>query len=184
MGAYGLHRSGGAPWVRFLREDRPRLRQRVDPAFLVLRRTERRAVVEIGTTIPVAVPRELQPAGEPLGFTSIVLRMFGVAPFIADRRILLQHDDEEPTEPHAFPTPQVADAVHAVVPIAGADERQPVRAVLQRAIDGANRMVEHRCGFLGDRRQTVRFTLVSAERRRLEKWLDLIEQRPIARSRY
>src|SRR5207237_7587344 len=139
--------SGGAPWIRFLREDRPRLRQRVDLAFLVLRRTERRAVVEIGTTIPVAVPRELQHAGEPLGFTSIVLRMFGVASFIAERRILLQHDDEEPTEPHAFPTPQVPDTVHAVVQIAGADERQPVRAVLQRATDGANRMAADRRGY-------------------------------------
>src|SRR5947209_8675789 len=159
MGTYGLHRSRGPPWVRFLREDRPRLRQRVDPALLVLRRPERSAVVEIGTTIPVAIPGELQHAGEPPGLTSVVLRTFRIASFIADRRILFQYDDEEPTEPHALPAPQVADPVHPIVPIARANERQSVRAVLQRAIDGADRVVEYRCSGLRDRRQAVRFSL-------------------------
>ena len=143
MGTHGLHCSRGPTRVGFLREDRPRLRQRVDPALLVLRRPERSAIIEVGTTIPVAIPGELQHASEPLGFASIVLRTFGVASLIADRCVLFQDDDEEPTQPHALPTPQVADAVHPVVPIARADERQSVRAVLQRAIDSANRMLEY-----------------------------------------
>ena len=148
MGAHGVHRSRGPPRVRLLREDRPRLRQRIDPALLVLRRSERRAIVEIGATIPVAIPGELQHAGEPPRLAAVMLRTFGVASLIADRRELFEHDDEEPTEPDALAAPQVADAVHSVVPIARADERQSMRAVLQRAIDGANRMVEDRCGGL------------------------------------
>src|SRR4029450_786274 len=38
-------------------EPAPRLRERVDAALLVLRGAERRAVVEVGAAVPLAVPR-------------------------------------------------------------------------------------------------------------------------------
>src|SRR5919204_4124355 len=98
-----------------------------------------------------------------------MLRTFDVASLVAQRRPLLQHDDEEPSEPDALTTPQMADAIHSVVPVAGADERQSVRAVLQRAIDRANRMVVDGCGFTGDRRLSIHLPLIRFERRRLEK---------------
>src|SRR2546430_14192123 len=105
MGTHGLHRSRGPPWIRFVREDRPRLRQRVEPALLVLRRPERRAVVEIRTTIPVAIPGELQHPREPLRLAPVMLRTFGLSSLFADRCILFQDDDQEPAEPHAFAAP-------------------------------------------------------------------------------
>ena len=42
--------------VRGARNHRPRLRDRIDPAFVARRRAERRAVVEPAAPIPVAVP--------------------------------------------------------------------------------------------------------------------------------
>ncbi len=40
-------------------QHRPALRDRIDPAFGVARRTERRAVVEVGAAVPLAIPAVL-----------------------------------------------------------------------------------------------------------------------------
>ena len=85
MRAHRLHRARGAPRLRRLRQHRPRLRQRVDPAFLVLRRPERRPIVEIRASIPVAVPGQLQHAGEPPRLVPIALRQVAAAPPVAQR---------------------------------------------------------------------------------------------------
>ena len=45
-----------------------------------------------------------------------------------------------------------ADAVHAVVPVAGADQRQPVNADLETGIETAGAMLEQRADFVGHRR--------------------------------
>ena len=78
------------------------------------------------------------PASQRASF-AVALRQVAASRAVAERRELVQHDDEEPAEPHALAAALVADAIHAVVPVARADERQAVRAVLQRAIDGADR---------------------------------------------
>src|SRR4030095_479061 len=109
--------------------------QRVEPAFLVLRRSERCAVVEVGAPIPVAVPAELQHPGQPAGLAPIVLRSRAAASLLADRGVLFQQEGEDPSEPHALAASEMADAVHAVVPVAAPDERQAVRAVFPRPTD-------------------------------------------------
>ena len=45
-----------------------------------------------------------------------------------------QDADHKPSEPHAFATAFVADAVHAVVPVAGSHQWQAVCAVSQRRV--------------------------------------------------
>src|ERR1019366_9583841 len=52
----GVHRLPGAIIRRGAGEDGPALRDRVDPAFGIARRAERRAVVEPGAPVPGAVP--------------------------------------------------------------------------------------------------------------------------------
>ena len=144
-----------APRLRRPGEHRPRLRQRIDPALVVLRRPERRPVVEIRAAVPVAVPGELEHAGEPPRLVPIARRQIAAFAPLAERRELVQHDDEEPAEPHAFAAAAVADAVHAVVPVAGADERQPVRAVVHRAVDGADAVLEERRALGGHARAAL-----------------------------
>ena len=118
MGPHGFHRASGPPSVGLVREDGPRLRQRVDTALLVLRRSERGAVVEIRASVPVAVPGELQHAGEPPQLTPVMLRTGDVPSLFAQQHPLFQDDDQEPSEPHALATVAVTDAIHAVVPVA------------------------------------------------------------------
>ena len=138
MRAHGVHRALGAARLRRSRNHGPRLRQRIELALLVLHRSQRRAVVEVRAAIPVAVPRQLEHAGEPPRLVAVLARQIGAAAALADRREVVQHGHEEPAEPHALAAALVADAVHAVVPVAGADQRQPVRTVLRRVRDRAH----------------------------------------------
>ena len=54
--AHGIHRALGALRGGRAREHGPRLRQRIERAFVVLHRPEGRPVVEVGAPIPAAVP--------------------------------------------------------------------------------------------------------------------------------
>ncbi len=53
---------------------------------------------------------------------------------------------QEPAQPHALAAAVFTDAVHAVVPVAGADERQAVLAHVERAFESAAAMLEQRRG--------------------------------------
>ena len=143
VGPHGLHRLLRARRLRGARQDGPRLRQRVDPALLVLRRPERRPVVEVGAPVPAAVPRELEDAAQPRRLVPVAEREIGALAGIADRGEVGQHADEEPSEPHALAAAFVADAVHAVVPVAAAHQRQPVLAVPAGVRDRADAVLEH-----------------------------------------
>src|SRR3954465_8668281 len=57
--SYRFHGLSRPPRLSPRRQDGPRLRQRIDLALLVLRGPEWCAVVEVGATIPSAVPRQL-----------------------------------------------------------------------------------------------------------------------------
>ena len=57
------HRAPRALRIGRAGDDRPRLRDRIDLALVVLGRAERRAIVEIGAAIPVAVPGVLLDGG-------------------------------------------------------------------------------------------------------------------------
>jgi hypothetical protein len=66
--------------------------------------------------------------------------------FVAARRKGREELDgphQQPAEPHAFTLATFADAVHAVVPVAGADERQAVLAgELETLVEGAGAVLE------------------------------------------
>ena len=59
---------------------------------------------------------------------------------------------QEPAEPDALAAACDADAIHAVVPIAGAEQRQAVRADRQTRIERAHAMLEQRRGIARRRR--------------------------------
>ena len=71
---------------------------------------------------------------------------------VGERREGGERGVQEPAEPDALALPQFADAVHAVVPVAGADQRQAVGAERQALIERAGAMLEQSGGLVGDRR--------------------------------
>jgi len=162
-------------------QHRPRLRQRVDPALLVLHRPERGPVVEVRPPVPVAVPGQFQHAGQPVRLAAVPLRHSGLAPDGTQCRHLPEDDREEPAEPHALTATLVSHPVHPVVPVACAHERKTMSAVFQRAIHGTQRMLEQRRRLGGDRRLLVGVRLLRLEGRRLEEWHRLVENRLVAR---
>ena len=121
----------------------PGLRHGIDAAFVAGYGTQDRAVVIIAAPIPVAVPgfafdgllhgeRMLAPgAGGFLG-----------AARLGDRRKAHQCRVQEPGKPHALAASQDTDAIHAVVPIARAEQRQAVRTNLQARVECARAMLE------------------------------------------
>src|ERR1043166_5072042 len=58
----------------------------------------------------------------------------GLRGVVHDRGKPVEDLGQEPAEPHALAPAPVPDAVHAVVPVAGPDERQAVRAVRERPL--------------------------------------------------
>ena len=71
--------------------------------------------------------------------------------------------DQEPAKPTAFATTLFADPVHAVVPVAGADQWQSVRTELQTDIDGPCAVFVQRGGFTGHVRAKIRIQLPGFE---------------------
>src|SRR6185503_10464188 len=105
-------------------DDGPRLRDRVDLALLARRRAERRAVVVVGTAIPGAVPAgAFERLPQLRTMRGIAAGAKPVAPRRAERRERRQNVAEKPAHPHALAATLAADAVHPVVPVAGAHER-------------------------------------------------------------
>ena len=68
-----------------------------------------------------------------------------LAATLGDRRERGQGGVQEPAEPDALALALVADPVHAVVPVAGADQRQAVRADRQAAIERRARSARRAC---------------------------------------
>src|SRR5256885_15081411 len=56
----GGHRAAGSIRVGDARDNRPGLRDRIDAAFVILRRTQRRSVIKVRAPIPISVPGLLQ----------------------------------------------------------------------------------------------------------------------------
>ena len=71
---------------------------------------------------------------------------------LRDGRERMQRGVQEPAEPHALAAAMFADAIHAVVPVAGADQRQSMLAHVQRAFETEAAVFEQRRGALADRR--------------------------------
>ncbi|MNE00643.1 hypothetical protein D3C80_930580 [compost metagenome] len=129
------------------RQHRPALRQRVDAAFLVARRTQYLAVVEPGAAIPAAVPGvRFQFFGECGGLGGATQRKGAVALAQGDAAECPQHLMAKEAQPHAFALPLFADPVHAVVPVAAAHQRQAMGAALQGVAEGTLTMLVQALG--------------------------------------
>ena len=162
----------------------PALRDRVDAAFGIAGRAERRAVVEVGAAVPVAVPGVLlEVRAQGLGFALAAVRERGVAARACQRREVAQHAVEEEAQPHALAAPTHADVVHAVVPVAGADQRQSVRTHGEAVLDRAHAVeIERRRAFPAERQIVVRL-LARAERAAVQERLGLVQHRRVAGAR-
>ena len=121
----------GARGLRGARQDGPRLRQRIELAFVVLHRPERRPVVEVGATVPVAVPRQFEHPGQPSHLFPIALCQIESSVAFTQWSEIVQHGDEKPAEPHALALTARPDPVHAVVPVAGTHLGQAAGADLE-----------------------------------------------------
>ena len=129
----GLH---GARRRRHTRHHRPRLRDGIDPALIARRRANRRAIVVVGAAIPLTIP----PGGIERGVECAHSRLIALD---ARQIATLQDGGKESIEdgikkeshPDTLAAPEPADAVHPVVPVSGADQRQPVDPAPERPVD-------------------------------------------------
>ena len=76
---------------------------------------------------------------------------------------------QEPAQPHALAAAVFADAVHAVVPVAGADERQAVLAHVQRAFEPEAAVLEQRRGVVADCRLEKCIVTLARQRRSFDE---------------
>ena len=135
-------------------DHRPGLRDGIDAAFVVRRRAERRAVVEIGAPIPFAVPSfALERLLKRSGMRSPALARASCSPRASaiGAKAMSAACRNQPSQTLS-PLPAFADAIHAVVPVAGAHQRQAVRAEREAVVERARAMLEQRRRFVGDRR--------------------------------
>ena len=129
-----IHRLHRVFAVGCLAQHAPRLRDGVDAALLAVLRTQRRAVVVVAAAIPRAVPGLLQCRAQRRGAIAPARRA-RIAACGGHRRQRVDGGQHEPAQPAAFATALRADRVHAVVPVAGADQRQAVRAAGEAGVD-------------------------------------------------
>jgi hypothetical protein len=87
---------------------------------------------------------------------------------------------EEEGEPDAFAFSFVADAVHAVVPVAGADEGEVVGAGGSGAADGADAVVVEGGGFVGGAGEVVDGFFVGGEGAGVEEGGGFVEDAGVA----
>ena len=145
----------------------PGLGDRVDPALVVPGRAERRAVVEVGPAIPVAVPgvrSRRWRRGSPRMARSREAR--GASPRESARganspRMASWNQATQTLSPR----PSGADPVHPVVPVAGPHQRESVRPEPHPVPDRADAVLVKRAGLVGDRRQAVIVLLAGTQER-------------------
>ena len=134
---HGLHCPVRALRVACTGDDRPRLGNGVDLALVVLRRSERRPVIEEGAPVPLPVPRLLlQRSLERFGAAPPTRRTLVFAAEIGDAGEVPQIHEQKPAKPHAFSPALMADPVHTVVPVAGPDQGKAMAAHLEAAVQG------------------------------------------------
>ena len=87
---------------------------------------------------------------------------------------------QEPSEPDALALAFLADAVHAVVPVAGTEQRQTVLSDLQRVIEPPGAVLEQRGALLGDPGHEEGVMLLGMQGAAFEKRNPFVEYRRIA----
>ncbi len=86
---------------------------------------------------------------------------------------------EQPTEPYALAATEFADAVHAVVPVAGADQRQPVKPDIEAGIEATGAVLEQRAGRIGRDRGEEAVVFVGLQTLAFQERNHLVQHRRI-----
>ncbi len=177
-----VHCLSGAHRVRRARQHAPRLRDRVDRAFGVAGRAERRTVVEVAAPIPCAVPSRIgKRIAQRGGTRRPARRQVGRAARRGERGERRERRMQKPPEPDTFTPPGFADPVHAVVPVARADQRQAMLADLRETgLQSAHAMLEQRRARFRDARDEERVLLVGGQRSSVDERDRYIENRAVA----
>src|SRR5439155_11092819 len=167
---HGGHGTQGASRIRRPGEYAPRLRDRVDPAFVARVRAERRSIVVIAAPVPFAVPtvslkRSLQPSRVRAPLRGA--RLFTTS--ARQRRERAKRRVQEPAEPDALAFALLADPVHTVVPVARADQRQAVFADAEAPIEPAPAVLEEGRGLVRGHRLEVRIVFPGPQRLAFEE---------------
>ena len=166
---------------RGARNDSPGLGNRIDAAFIVGDRAKRRSIVEISAAIPVAVPGlALEGVLQGGGVLTPGRRALGVVMLIRQIGECYQRRIQEPAEPDALPLAAGADAVQTVVPVAGAHQRQAVRASCETLVERQRAMVEQTGFGAGHRRQEERIALAIFQYGPFEKRYRLVKHSEVA----
>ena len=135
-----------------------RLGDRVDAALAARFRAERPPVVIVPAPVPRAVPRSLGRARAVVGGER---ELFGRVPAHEGGKFP-RRDGKKPRQPHALAPALRAHAVKGVVPVARADQQQPVRAHAARehAHQRPAAVLEHRAGLRARLERLVAVVLV------------------------
>src|SRR5436190_6608644 len=181
LALYGGHGTPGTGRLGRPGDHAPGLWDGVDAALRAARRSERRSVVIVASPVPVAVPRLLLErcsqrcrVGQPPCRALILLTCS------CQRRESHECCLQEPSEPDAFAPAPLAHAVHAVVPVAGADQRQTVFSDLQALVERSRAVLEEGGGVIRDYRLEIGVLLVRQQRAAFEKGNLLVQEREIA----
>ncbi|KAF5056943.1 hypothetical protein DSECCO2_362150 [anaerobic digester metagenome] len=119
MPVQGLHGRACPLGVSRSREDGPALGDGVDAAFVVFRRTQRRAVVEVRTAVPLSVPPVRFDVTAQFGcLLQALFGKRGVPVPAGQRGERDEHMMKEEAEPDALALAVFAHQIHAVVPVA------------------------------------------------------------------
>ena len=177
----GRHRAGGAYRVRSAGDDAPRLRDAVDAALDAACRSERRAIVKIAAPVPIAVPTLPFERGFERRRMSKPIRAAGAVPASTrNRNPFHEGRVQDPREPHTLALAALADAIHAVIPVARAHQWQPMFADRQTLIERPRTVLIERGALFSNIGQEVGVVLAGLQGSSFEKLEILIEYRDIA----
>ena len=122
-----------------------------DSALGVGVRAQRRSIVEIGASIPRAVPSvALEGLSQLRGVLPPICAADLFTAAICQRRESRERSMKKPAEPYAFAFTTCSHAVHPVVPISGSHQRQTVRADGETGFKRARTVLEERRLFAGN----------------------------------
>src|SRR5687768_8928104 len=88
---------------------------------------------------------------------------------------------QEPPEPDALALPSRAHPIHAIVPVSGPYQWQPVRPHSETALKRARAVLEQRCTLIGTVREKEIVGFLREQRRTFEKRHELIEYGNVTR---